>query len=229
MSTTATYTTTSNRRVYVGPGYAISTTEGLRSKPSGVKRRQKRGRVHFDPSLNWSIEEEKSFRGSAARRERQHQKKMARDVATERRKSVLRILKDPNKYDQIKKLYNAEAEPGQLYLIIHLHVIIGYQNGDTDFQQKFVQLQNSNLTYETLSGDQEEAVKGLSINALFVKEFEGVLPAEPVTDGSSSDDSRTQRKHKRQKNWQSTTEVVNKGNNLNNGGPPPPAGPNVVA
>ncbi len=199
MSTTATCIMASNGSVYVGPACASSTTEGLRSKPPGVKRR-----VHFDPSLNWSIEEEKSFRGSAARRERQHRKKMARYIARERQKSVLQILKDPNRYDQIAKLYNANVEPDQPFrkelqmvvqmVVLHktIHEIIGYQEGASDFQQKFEQLQEqSNLTYETLSDNQEEAVKDLSLNELFVKEFAGVLPAEPVTDGSSSDDSGT--------------------------------------
>jgi hypothetical protein len=198
-----------------------------------VKRRQKRGRVHFDTSLNWSIEEEKSLHRSAARHERRHQKNMAKEIARERKKTVLQILKNPNKYDQIKRLYNANVEPsqrlGKQLLKITLHWIIGYQEGDTDFQQKFQQLQVSNLTYETLSDNQYEALKVLSENELFVNEFCGVLPDEPVTDGSSSDDSRTQKRHKRRKEWHKTTEVSDKRDALNNGGPPSsPAGRNEV-
>ena len=157
---------------------------------------------------------------------------MARDIARERKKSVLQILKDPNKYDQIKRLYNADVGPAQLgakrSLQIHLHEVIGYQEGDTDFQQKFQLLQNSNLTYETLSVVQQTFVNFLSENELFVKEFSQVLPAEPVTDGSSSDDSSTKRKRKKLKKWKKTEEVVDKRAALNNGGPPPPlpAGPN---
>ena len=214
---------------YVGPGCASSTTEGLRSKPPGEKRRQKRGRVHFDPSLNWSIEEEKSQSGSAARRERREQKKMARENAKEREKTVLQILKDPKKYDQIKRLYNSNEEPGQIFLKLALHGIIGFQEGDTDFQQKFQQLQVSDLTYKTLSEAQYECLKVLSGNTLFVNEFRGVLPAEPVTDGSSSDDSRTQKRHKRMKNWDKKTEVSTKRVALNNGGTSSSqAGPNEV-
>ena len=235
MSTTANRITASKGRVYVGPGCASSTIEGLRSKPPGVKRRQKRGRVHFDPSLNWSIEEEKSLRSSAARRERQHQKKMAGIVAMERQKSALQILKDPNKYGEITSLYNANVEPAQGLaglekhnLKVLLHVIIGYEEGETDFQQKFQQLQEPNLTYETLSDDQKVALEALSKNGLFAREFNRVLPSEPVADGSSSDDSNKKRSNKRRKWWKAQFEIDDKCEALNNGGPPSPTGPNEV-
>lgn len=233
MFTTANYVTASKGRVCVGPGCASSTTEGLRSKPPGVKRRQKHGRVHFDPSLNWFIEEEKSLHSSAARRERLHQKKMARDIQMERKKNALQILKDPNKYDQIKTLYNANVEPIQElekeYMKIALHFIIGYQGLEPNFQLKFEQLQKSNLTYEALSSIQCEALKSLSENGLFVNEFRELLPAEPVTDGSSSDDSNKQKRRKRTKTWDAEAEVSKKRRALNNGGPPSsPPGPNEV-
>eukprot|EP00531_Pseudo-nitzschia_arenysensis_P021102 CAMPEP_0116154892 /NCGR_PEP_ID=MMETSP0329-20121206/22020_1 /TAXON_ID=697910 /ORGANISM="Pseudo-nitzschia arenysensis, Strain B593" /LENGTH=158 /DNA_ID=CAMNT_0003651897 /DNA_START=266 /DNA_END=742 /DNA_ORIENTATION=- len=157
---------------------------------------------------------------------------MARYIAMERQESVLQILKDPKKYDQIMRLYNANVEPGQglenPYLKVQLHVIIGYQKGETDFQQKFQQLQDPNFTYETLSDDQKVALKDLSNNGLIVKEFRGVLPFESVTDGSLSDDSRDQRPYKRHKKWKTIAEVSDKRDALNNGGPPSPTGPNEV-
>ena len=139
---------------------------------------------------------------------------MNREVAKERLEAVVRILKDEALYDRIAGLYNDDVAPdllaGKETLKVCLHIIIGYQVGDTDFQQKFEQLQNSNLTYDTLSDEQEGAVKSLSGNELFVKEFENMLPAEPVTDGSSTDDSDTKKRNKRRKKWDVTKEVVEK-------------------
>ena len=213
---------------------------GLSHIPNGTEQRRKR-HVHFEASINWNEESDKSSRGSETRRERREQNKRLK-------------MNQQTKYEQIYLLVKSQNAGilGRLETLhqdddvrFHLNRLTGHNQqaqerqaqGQPTFRESLAAFRNATAgrTYQQLTALQQQQIQVLSILGAFTAEFRDELPSEVITDVSSEDEKKTSKREKKlrvkKKKQQQKLENFEKGVNRRNGGPRggPPGGSNLIA
>ena len=224
---------------------------GLSQIVNGTRHRQKRQkrRVHFEASINWTEESEKSSRGSETRRERREQIQLyKRQKMNEQKKNegIFLLLKSQDvrivnrlaalhgRDDTVRAILNlliGHGQPAQQGRQAQAQQGQGGQGqGQPNFEQSLAAFRNTNrrLTYQQLTVGQQQQIQMLGISSL-TAEFRTELPSEVITDGSSEDETKTTKSEKKRskklrvkkKQQRQKIENFKKSANRRNGGPPP--------
>lgn len=215
-------------------------------------KRKRQRQVHFESSINWKEEADKSHRGPEVRRERREQNKRLKMVRQQRLNDIYLLVKttNPAMLARLIAFYNTNNE-----FRFFLNSLIGRnQPAQATLQGSLDAFRNATagMTYDQLSPQQQQQIQYLSVHDGFSAAFMDSISADVVTDLSGSSDNgsdseagkgkpsatkktaaKKEAKHKKKKAgaakkkkkaYQKMEHFVKNVNRRRGGGPPPPGG-----
>ena len=131
---------------------------------------QKRKTVHFHSSLNWEEEANRSSLGMESRRKRRELRRRLKRNTKQRYQGIIDIIQDPKFEDRVQTLYDKDE-------IVKLSLNLFFADEELETpHSRLVPFQNSDQDFVPLPDDQNQAVRVLSVNDAFTREFKNELP-----------------------------------------------------